>query len=198
MIRRSDVEGFLLAGGTSRRMGTPKAALLVGDQPIAARVARVLTLCVGRLTVVTNRPSEVAFLGLPTIPDIYPNRGPLGGLHAALAASQTPTIFLAAIDLPFLTDTLVMELLQRHGSFPVTVPKTAEGLHPLCALYDRSLQPVVEKRLMVGRLSMRALVEHVGAEVLDLSRNRSPIDQTALMNINTPEELTAARNLLVR
>lgn len=198
MIARTGVEGFLLAGGASRRMGSPKSGLIVDGEPIAARVARTLAPHVARLTVVTDRPSEVAFLGLPAVPDIYAGKGPMGGLHAALAASETPTVFLAAIDLPFLSATLIQELLRRHRRAPTTVPRTGDGLHPLCAVFDRSILAEVERRLQEERLSMRELVEHVGVEVVDLSRCEPPIDPNVLTNINTPEELSATRARISR
>lgn len=194
MISPADVEGFLLAGGASSRMGSPKAGLIVGDHPIAERVARTVAPLVARLTVVTDWPDEVAFLHLPSIPDIHPGKGPLGGLHAALKSGTTSAIFLAAIDLPFLSADLIRELFSRHGPAPTTVPRTDDGLHPLCAVFDREILPEVERRLQASRLSMRELVEHVGVQVVDLSSCRPPIDPHVLANINTPEELSTARS----
>ncbi len=198
MIARADVEGFLLAGGASRRMGAPKSGLDFDGEPIAARVARTLAPHVARLTVVTDRPEEVAFLGLPSVPDIYVGKGPMGGLHAALTASATPTVFLTAVDLPFLSAALIQELLRRHGLAPATVPSAGDGLHPLCAVYDRSILAEVERRLRAERLSMRELVEHVGVNEVDLSRCEPPIDPNVLTNINTPEDLRAARTRILR
>jgi molybdopterin-guanine dinucleotide biosynthesis protein A len=193
VIDRTDVEAFLLAGGASRRMGSPKAGLIVGGEPIAARVARMITPHVCRMTVVTDRPDEVAFLKIPIIPDIHPGIGPLGGLHAALHSSRSRSIVLAAIDLPFLSEHLILELLRRHGPAPATVPRTDDGLHPLCAIFDRSVLSEVERYIQEKKLSIRMLVEEVGVEIVDLAQCQPPIDPIVLANVNTPSDLFEAR-----
>ncbi|MEK6650851.1 MAG: molybdenum cofactor guanylyltransferase [Bacteroidota bacterium] len=193
MTSREDVEGFILSGGSSSRMGTPKGSLLVGGAPIIARVARVLSGILARISVVTDRPEEVDFLGLPTIPDIRKGCGPMGGLHAALLVAHTPSVMLISCDLPFVSDRLLLILLERHGRAPATVPRADSEVHPLCAVYDRSLTAAVEHHLGAQRLSMRKFLEEVGAEHVDLALLNPPVASSELMNVNSPEDLAAAR-----
>src|SRR5205807_1911161 len=71
------VAGLVLTGGTSSRMGRDKAALPVGGQTLAERVA-------GRLSGVVAPVLEVGpgRCGLPVAPEDRPGAGPLAALVA--------------------------------------------------------------------------------------------------------------------
>lgn len=186
------VEAFILAGGLSRRMGTPKALLDVAGRPMIARVADVVARVASTVTIVSDRPDEVAFLGLPVIPDLYREAGPLGGLHAALTAVQSRTLLLVSCDLPFLTADLFHGLLRAHGGRPATVPRT-DRLHPTCALYDRSLVDLADRRLREGQRSMMGFLEEAGYDAVDVALMEPSVDPRALTNVNDPDELAAVR-----
>ena len=98
MVERDfECRGYVLCGGRSRRMNragdeaqqaaSDKALLPFGDRPLAVHMAeRVKSVC-GNATLVGPR-ARYAHLGLPLVEDIYPEAGPLGGLHAALSNSD--------------------------------------------------------------------------------------------------------------
>ncbi|MCU0453587.1 MAG: molybdenum cofactor guanylyltransferase [Bacteroidetes bacterium] len=193
MDRSSSVEGFILVGGRSLRMGSPKALLEVDGRPLVERVAAAVAQVVPKVSLVTDRPDEVSFLRLPVIPDVHHHAGPLAGLHAALNATASDTILLASCDLPFLTPHLLRQLIVRHGSRPATLPRT-DRLHPVCALYDRSLMSLAETRLRAGLRSMLGFLEAAGYVAVDLASLEPPVDPSVLTNVNSPEDLAAARS----
>lgn len=186
------VEAFILAGGLSRRMGSPKALLDVGGSPMIAHVARVVASVASSVTLVSDRSEEVSFLGLPVIPDLHPASGPLGGLHAALMAARSDAVLLVSCDLPFLTSELLSGLIRHHGLRPATVPRT-DRLHPVCAMYDRSLADLADKSIREGRRSMLSFLELAGYEAVDVASMEPPVDPMALTNVNDPDELAVAR-----
>src|SRR5207247_10833150 len=100
MTRRT--AGVLLAGGRSRRMGREKPLQIVGGVSLIERVRAAVSHCVDETVLVTNRPDLYAFLGLPMIPDTYPERGPLAGLLAALEYVRAPAPLVLAADYPLL------------------------------------------------------------------------------------------------
>ncbi len=186
------VEAFILAGGQSRRMGAPKALLEVGGRPIIARVADVLRGLFDSIGIVTDRPEEVAFLGLATIPDIYHGKGPLGGLNAALEASKERTIFLVSADLPFLDPDLISSLFAFHSNVDITIPSSADGIHPLCGFYERSLRDHTEHSIEEARLSMQGLIREVRSRIVSPDELAGFDLRRILFNVNTPEELEEA------
>jgi molybdopterin-guanine dinucleotide biosynthesis protein A len=76
--------GWVLVGGRSRRMGTDKALIEIGHQPLARRVAAEIGRICGMVSLVGD-PAAYAGLGLPVVPDRFPGLGPLAGIEAALA-----------------------------------------------------------------------------------------------------------------
>lgn len=190
------VEAFILAGGKSRRMGTPKALLEVGGKPIIVRMVGALQEVFQQIAVVTNRSEEVAFLGLPVLPDIHPDHGPMGGLQAALAAALTDTIFLVSADLPFLTSAFIRALHAHHGESPITIPSSGGRLHPLCGFYERLLVSDVTRRVESEELSMRNLVENTRHRVVQQDELAGHELERVLFNVNTPEELARARGIV--
>src|SRR6476659_6598378 len=105
-------EAFILIGGRSSRLGTDKAFVELDGMTLAERaVANVQRgLSPQRITMVagssTQFATEAIIADVPFIFDLYEGRGPLGGLHSALAYARTPWIFVLACDYPFVSTAL--------------------------------------------------------------------------------------------
>jgi molybdenum cofactor guanylyltransferase len=80
-----DTQAFILAGGASSRMGTDKSQLLIDRQTFAERISETLLQLTDSVNFVGG---QLDTLALPSVPDVYPKWGALGGLHAALAACE--------------------------------------------------------------------------------------------------------------
>jgi len=191
-MRLAEVEAFILAGGLSRRMGTPKGLLRIDGETILERVAQTVAGLFGRLSVVTDRAHEVALLKLPVLADTFKQCGPLGGLHAALGAASSDAVFVIACDLPFVSPRLISSLWSAHNLAGVTIPSSGGRIHPLCGFYAKSLLPVVESRLRAGERAMRPFLKAVGAEFVPLVALPEPVPDWHLLNVNTPHDLAAA------
>jgi molybdopterin-guanine dinucleotide biosynthesis protein A len=137
---------------------------------------------------------------VPFIFDLHEGRGPIGGLHAALAYSRTPWIFVLACDYPFVTPKL-LELLCGSISDEVNaiVPEQADGwMQPLCAFYRvEAAVPVIEAILESPRVAppMYEVVEMLGPCVVKPESYRHlPGADAFFWNINTPADLERARS----
>lgn len=193
-----EVEGFILAGGASSRMGTDKALLDLGGKLFLEKIAETLARVTKSVRVVgAGRANDLGLL--PQVPDIYPQWGALGGLHAALDACQTEWAAIVACDLPFITGELFVRLASLSENFEAVIPVQPDGrLQPLCALYRAKPCAAVSRALIEGgERRPRALLQKIKArqvaphELSDLSGATR-----FFMNINTPEDYLQARKAI--
>jgi molybdopterin-guanine dinucleotide biosynthesis protein A len=193
-----DVEGFILVGGASRRMGQDKAQLRLGTETLLERIAGQLSAVTSSVTLVGSSQAHAGH-ALPTVPDVYERWGALGGIHAALSAANTEWALVVACDLPFVTRELFVRLQEIMAeSLDAIVPVQPDGrLQPLCALYRRTCVPTIEGLISEGEHTPRALLRAVRSDYL-LFRNLSdlPGAENLFLNLNTPEDFERAARLL--
>lgn len=102
----------ILAGGKSSRMGTDKALLEYDGKQFIMQIAEELSWFDERIIA---RGSNCGFgdeiaRQWKVIPDIYPDHGPIGGLHAALSCCETDALFVVTCDMPLIKSELVRKL----------------------------------------------------------------------------------------
>ena len=97
-LNTENVSGVVLAGGFSRRMGTDKAELKLGDLTLLEiQVRKLREIGIEDIMVSGySRPVE----GTRLIGDIYPHRGPMSGIHACLKAAKNPACLVVSVDVP--------------------------------------------------------------------------------------------------
>lgn len=79
-----EIPTYILAGGRSMRFGSDKARALFHGQPLIVRQAAQLEAIIERVVVVARNTGQYQDLGLPTVGDLQPDQGPVGGLWTAL------------------------------------------------------------------------------------------------------------------
>jgi molybdopterin-guanine dinucleotide biosynthesis protein A len=193
--RFANVAGAVLTGGASARMGSDKASLAIGGVASATRVARCLTLLCEDVVLVGGNPPPDA----PgrRAPDGDGPRSALRGVVAALEATRAERVLVVATDLPFVTPDLLLALVAWPEA-DVVVPRTADGIHPLCALYRReSALAAARRNLAAERLALSALLDALATRYLE-GDDLCAVDPdgTALLNVNTPEDLARVQRLL--
>jgi molybdopterin-guanine dinucleotide biosynthesis protein A len=189
-----DIEAFILAGGASRRMGTDKSQLLLGDVPLIQRIKNTLAGVAKRVAVVGPIDRDDPNV----VPDVYPQWGALGGIHGALAACRSEWTIVVACDLPFVTSELVTQLVNLQNRHEAVVPIQPDGVpQPLCALYrvDPCLPRAVEL-IEAGYRRPLDLLEVVRTRWVGFSE-LSDLENSAnfFVNINTPEDYYEATQM---
>ena len=191
------VTGVIQAGGKSTRMGgEPKALLEVGGRRIIERVLAAVASAVDDVLIVTNTPDLYAFLGLPMIPDAFPDHGSLGGIFSGLAAAKGDAVFTVACDMPFLHPEVARLVVSRAGEADVVIPRVGDMLETMHASYAKTCLPAMEARLRARRFKIIGFfpdVRVVEIPEADVARHRAP--DVLFMNVNTPDELARARAL---
>ena len=110
-----DVEGFILVGGASSRMGTDKSQLLFGGQTAVELLAKELVAVTAKVSLVGSRNENLPS-GFKIVSDVYQRWGALGGIHAALTNSAAEWNLILAVDLPFVPVQFLKYLLARAES----------------------------------------------------------------------------------
>lgn len=181
----NDTEAFILAGGASSRMGTDKSQLPLEGQTFTERIAETLLKLTDSVSVVGHDSS------LPSVADVYPHWGALGGLHAALAACKREWAIVVACDLPFVTAELFSFLAEKRVDHEAVVPVQEDGRpQPLAALYR--VEPCRQRAVELiesGRRRPLDLLEAVKTCWVSFAEIRN-LDQAErfFVNINAPSD----------
>src|SRR6266404_3766226 len=204
--RFKSVTGFVLAGGASRRMGRPKALLVLGGETMIERQVRLLRAVAGNVFVAgwqgkssTSRlPGILRELSL--LPDELPGRGPLAGIYTGLKKARTEYNLFLGCDMPFVDSDFLEFLCARalDTAADVTVPKSRQRwLIPVCAVYRRRAREVIRKSLEAGENKITRFFPRVRCEVIPWRViARAGFGPAVLDNINTPQDFEAARKRL--
>lgn len=185
----SAIAAFVLAGGRSSRMGADKATLVFHGQTLLAHALALARNVTGDVRIVGD-PAKFGALG-PTVGDIYPGCGPLGGIHAALSQTTNELNLTIAVDMPLLEAGFLKYLVERaqQSSAVVTVPRTRDGWQPLCAVYRRDFVDYAERALREGNYRIDRIFPKVSTSVIDDEELGSHgFDAAMFSNVNTPEE----------
>jgi molybdopterin-guanine dinucleotide biosynthesis protein A len=194
---RCRIEGFVLAGGKSSRMGQDKALLELGGVALIERAAWLAESVAGSATIIGANDAFSA-LGLRVVEDDWPGSGPLGGIATALRMSDAEWNLVIACDLPYLTRAWLEFLV---GSAPgaetgvgAIVPMNERGAEPLCAMYAKRSEPAIRAALEGGTRKVTDGLASLRVKYLEPAEWKG-FDSDGLLfkNMNSPEDYTEAR-----
>ena len=197
-----DVEGFILVGGASSRMGRDKSRLMLGSQTTVERIAEAMAHVADRVRLVGGSVGDQDRNRFESVPDLADSWGPLGGIQAALHAAEAEWCIAIACDLPFVSGGLLRRLFELRSNktenFDAVVPIQADDYpQPLCGMYRRlPCLDAADQSITNGEHSPRALLDRVKtryvpfADISDLTGASN-----FFFNINTPENYERARQL---
>jgi len=185
---------FILAGGKSTRMGADKAFVELEGSTLLVRSLELMQAVCPDVRIVGDAAKFAAFG--PVVEDVFRDRGPLAGIHAALRSSTTDLNLILAVDLPFVPAEFLRYLVQRAGdssTAAATVPRAAGSWQPLCAVYRCGFAKTAEDALRAGRNKIDAIFDLLETQVIEEDELvRAGFTSDIFRNLNTPEELEAA------
>jgi molybdenum cofactor guanylyltransferase len=195
-INRMSVTGIILSGGKSSRMGKDKGLLELGGKKLVEIAIGNLSLMCDTILVSSNSDDYSKF-GVEVVPDTIPDIGPMGGIYSALLRSDTELNLVLSVDLPFINEGLLRYLVERSLGVQVAVPWSAkEHYEPLCACYNSSLLPLIEKSILQGNYKLPDLFKNISLNPLIIN-NKLPFYKSNLFyNINTESDLISAKNMM--
>lgn len=195
MFHVNGISVFVLAGGRSTRMGTDKALLRLEGKTLLER-ALANAHQMSHVVKLVGARERYAEFGVPVVEDEFQQCGPLGGIHAALGASESPLNVVLSVDTPFVSADFLLYLVQRaqaKADALVTVPDAGGGVQGTCAVYRRPFRAVAEQQLKRGRYKVTDALALVSVEYVEESEMRAVgFDPAMFANLNTPEEFSQA------
>jgi molybdopterin-guanine dinucleotide biosynthesis protein A len=191
----SQLSGFVLAGGKSTRMGQDKAAITLNGRTLLEHALAALREVCRNVAILGSH--ELYGTLAPVYEDIFPGCGPLGGIHAALAGSQTQFNLIIAVDTPFLAPAFLSYLAERAtaAGAVVTTPEINDYTQPLCTVYSLDFLPIAEQALRLGNYKIVPLFPRDKTLVIKESELRQfAFAADMFENLNTPDDLARARH----
>jgi len=136
------IGGIILSGGASRRMGTPKALLLIDDETFLDRMIRLFAEVCDPVIVVLGHHAEQIRSGIQRASQVSfavnpdPERGMLSSLQCGLEALPTAdAVMFTPVDHPGIQGATLEKLAagMRQGQAPLIIPshRGSHG-HPVC------------------------------------------------------------------
>ena len=195
------INGLILAGGKSTRMGQDKAALVYDGRTQLARAVGTLKIFTPNFfiscreeqrTFVQKILGEVNFI---TDKKEFVHIGPLGGILSAQSAFVHEAWLVLACDLPFVTEETLNFLIQNRDAQKVATAyrSTYDGLpEPLCAIWEPRSLAITQDFFKKGIQCPRKILKNSDTHLLE------PPNKHWLDNVNTPEEFKKAQEELNR
>lgn len=178
------IEGVLLTGGRSERMGVNKGSLVIDRVPMAERIAGELGKVCTKVTVLGRGP--IPGCGLLVDREAY--SGPLAALSMFHPSEEL--VFVASCDLPLFAGTVVQVLDKAIGAADAAIPAIEGRSQPLCALYRSEAFEAFRKAYAGGERSIQRAFS--GLNVCFVSEgdlDASGVAPETVRGANTPEEL---------
>lgn len=174
-------------------MGTDKALLEFRGTTLLERALQTVRGACAEVSIVGDRGKFARFGRV--VQDVFPDCGPLGGIHAALLNSSAELNLVMAVDMPLVSQELLTFLLATAGQMDaaVVVPRVGRGFQPLCAVYRRGFAAVAGGALQAGKYKIDVLFSAVTVKIIEAEElTLAGFDEGVFWNLNTPEDLRAA------
>jgi molybdopterin-guanine dinucleotide biosynthesis protein A len=188
------LNGLVLAGGKSRRMGTDKDLIKWNGREQRYYMADMLNKFCEEVYI-SYRPEQAKDVdaAYKTLPDTFLNMGPFGGILSALRSQRDKAWLVVACDLPLLDDEAIRFLIVNRASqnIATTYESPFDGLpEPLITIWEPESYPVLLNYLGKDITCPRKVLMNSDPLIL-----KSP-NPNALMNVNTPGDAAKAKEIL--
>lgn len=192
-------DAAILAGGASKRMGANKAFVELDKKPLVRRVVENLQKpkIFNRIFLVVNDLTQFLSIELELYSDIFPEHGPLGGLHTALHFCKSDYLFVSACDTPLVKPEIIELITHNARGFDACVPVINGNFEPLLAAYSKRALKAVESAINRGERRVVSFFNGVKLKKIseDEIKNLDP-KLASFLNANSPEDLERAKDFL--
>lgn len=175
--------GLVLSGGKSSRMGKDKSSMTVGKTTMLEHSIGILKSLNLDKVVVSGAEFD--------IPDIFTDKGPVGGIFSAiqhLSLTIGDSLLIVPNDMPLLRSDLLLKLMQQSLIHKCTCLYKQHPM-PLSLYISEGILARLELLENTAGMSIRYLIQ--ADKVVELAVESGDV----FSNVNTPQELEQAVQL---
>lgn len=194
---RSKINGLVLAGGKSTRMGSDKGIAEWHGRPQRYYMADMLKEFCQDVFISCREDQQEALAadGYNPLPDAaaYAGSGPTGGILSAFEHTPRRAWLVVACDLPLLDSATIAHLVANRDSNAIatTFKSPFDGLpEPLITIWEPAAYITLLHKLQEGFKCPRKVLINNPAAILQ------PPHPDALLNANTPDDAERVRKIL--
>ncbi len=178
------VEAYVLAGGKSTRMGKDKGLSTLHAKYMVQHTLDLLQALNLPIKILASLPEYEQF-GYPIVKDLFPDKGPLGGLFTALQTTQTEHILLLSCDMPLVKAHAIQQLIYHDNEALIVHFSYGKGNFPFPGRYHTKIKNDVLNNLKEEKLKMMLLLEQMNAQSISIADNQLP----HFANVNCQQDL---------
>lgn len=188
------LNGLVLAGGKSQRMGNPKDKINWHGKEQRYYAADLLAPLCDEVFISCRQDQLENFdPNYNALTDTFLNMGPFGGILSALRSQRDTAWLVVACDLPLLDKKSLEFLIENRNieKAATTYESPFDGLpEPLITIWEPKSYPLLLNFLGSGITCPRKVL--INSDTLILK----PGNPDSLMNVNTPEDREKAQEIL--
>ncbi|WP_343661547.1 NTP transferase domain-containing protein [Chryseobacterium sp.] len=188
------LNGLILAGGKSQRMGNPKDKINWHGKEQRYYAADLLAPFCNEVFISCRQDQLENFdPNYNVLTDTFLNMGPFGGILSALRFQRDKAWLVVACDLPLLDEKSLEFLIENRNieKTATTYESPFDGLpEPLITIWEPKSYPLLLNFLGSGITCPRKVL--ISSDTLILK----PGNPDSLMNVNTPEDVAKAQEIL--
>lgn len=188
------INGLVLAGGKSQRMGFDKTAVKWHDKEQRYHVADMLRgFCNEVYISCRAEQQDQVDAGYAVLPDTFTDLGPYGAILSAFRREPDSAWLVVATDLPLLDETTIQHLVALRNPAAIATAYTSgfDGWpEPLITIWEPKSYPQLLAFLAQGYSCARKVLINSDTSLIP------PANPDALTNVNTPDEHDRIKQIL--
>lgn len=182
------LQGLVLAGGKSTRMGQDKG--LLNFHGLEQRNHLLKLLKSYNLPAFLSVRSEQNIQDADVVEDVFLGLGPFGAICSAFQKDPNKAWLVVATDLPFVDGSVIDVLLRHRNPKKIATALKAKNKNfpePLITIWEPKAYPVLLQYLAMGISCPRKVLINSDVELIE-------VDEIWVTNVNTPEEYAQVKD----
>lgn len=178
------MNGLILSGGYSSRMGRDKALLEYHGMPQREYLRRVLAACCAEVFL-SCRPDQVVDAGWKVVVDVFDFRTPLNGIMSALQLHPDRAWLAVAVDMPRVDEAVLLQLLGARDPEKIATcfyNPVRRMPEPLLTIWEPAALPVLQRYVAQGTVGPQYVLNN------EIIQAIQPLDADIFLNVNYPTD----------